>query len=197
MDQLTRTPTERVPDQQGKEKGSRDDKELESDLEVVTVASREDFDGDRILHRSSSFALFARRPHRSDQRTVDCAPSSQGLSTQVVAQVWYSGVYIHWPIRRSVPTYRKFRFLPSPEGLIAFGAIPQKETLSMGPLQVGEVLGYPKQHDERASHSVKTWNNRTTLHDPPLANKSRVIATLPTPKTAVWLFICSARGYIR
>jgi hypothetical protein len=58
-------------------------------------------------------------------------------------------------IRRSAPTYRKFRFLRSLEGLIALCTIPQEGTLSI----FGQVLGYPRQHDERASFNVKIRNN--------------------------------------
>ena len=56
----------------------------------------------------------------------------------------------------------------------------------------GQDLGYPKQHDERVPHSVKTRNYRTFLHDSLPSNNSR----LTTPKTAVRLFVCSVRGYI-
>ena len=53
------------------------------------------------------------------------------------------------------------------------------------------------QHDESPSLSVKTRNNRTSLHDSPLSNNSRVATSQTTPETAICLFVCSARGYIR
>ena len=56
----------------------------------------------------------------------------------------------------------------------------------------GQVLGYPKQHDEIALLSVKTRNNRTFLHDSLLSNNSRVTAT---PTSVVVCLFCE-RVYI-
>ena len=71
--------------------------------------------------------------------------------------------------------------------------LPQEGTLS---IFLGQVLGYPKHHDERTLFSVKTWNNRMFFHDALLSNKSRVTGTQTMPITEVCLFVCSARGYI-
>ena len=68
--------------------------------------------------------------------------------------------------------------------------LPQEGTLS---IFLAQILGYPKHHDERSLFSVKTRNNRMFFHHAFLSNKSKVTAP---PKTGVWLFVCSANGYI-
>ena len=107
------------------------------------------------------------------------------LSTPIT--VHCSRNHVHCPIRRSAPTYRKFHFLRSPEGLITPSAIPQEGTLG---IFFDQVLGCPKYHAERPLFSVKTRRSCTTRCYP-------ISRGLTTPKTAVWFFICSARGYIR
>ena len=101
-----------------------------------------------------------------------------------------------WPIRRSVATYRKFRFLHSSESLIPLGTIPQEGTFGGN---VGYIFGQdfedPKQHHERAPLSVKslkTRNNKTVLHDSLLRNMSRV--TLRRKLQCGCLFV-SVKGY--
>ena len=97
------------------------------------------------------------------------------LSTPIT--VYRSRIYL-WPIRRSVPTYRKFPSLHSSESLIPLGTIPQEGTFGGN---VGYIFGQdfedPKQHHERAPLSVKslkTRNNKMVLHDSLLCHMSRV-----------------------